>query len=263
MSRNNNNRNASNAPRTPCCKVCQDAGKPASVFGSHWPKDLKGNVVCPTLLAQECRWCGECGHTVKYCQKLAAKNASDEKRVANEQRQARYQETAEKKAPAPAAKAASRFALLMDDDSDDESEKKKAEPMKEEFPALGGNWAKLQAPTPVPAVSFAEMACKPKEQAIAEKKERDEERLAQAIREGFVSLKEPKPVTPAPFPMANVKSEAAKKGGNARTMDWASWDDDEDDDYDNLDIKFANYSRDIREMEDMADEYMDQDRPEY
>ena len=52
------------------CKVCQDAGKPESLFTSHFPRetnDRNSRVVCPTLLAQECRNCGKRGHTVKYC----------------------------------------------------------------------------------------------------------------------------------------------------------------------------------------------------
>jgi hypothetical protein len=52
------------------CKVCQDAGKPESLFTSHFPRetnDRNSRVVCPTLLAQECRNCGKRGHTIKYC----------------------------------------------------------------------------------------------------------------------------------------------------------------------------------------------------
>jgi hypothetical protein len=49
-----------------CCKVCKDAGKNASVYETHWVRE-RGVVVCPTLLSQECRYCGKNGHTPKYC----------------------------------------------------------------------------------------------------------------------------------------------------------------------------------------------------
>lgn len=63
MSRNN----------TAYCKVCQDAGKPESIYRSHFTRETRdpnSRVTCPTLLALECRYCFKKGHTVKYCQKL-------------------------------------------------------------------------------------------------------------------------------------------------------------------------------------------------
>jgi Nanos RNA binding domain len=57
------------------CKVCRDAGRPESVYTSHYVKDRSGNVICPTLLNQECRYCFKKGHTVKFCQAVK-KNAS-------------------------------------------------------------------------------------------------------------------------------------------------------------------------------------------
>ena len=54
----------------PCCKVCKDAGKPEAMFSSHFVKDKTGNVICPLLLSQECRYCFKLGHTVKFCQAL-------------------------------------------------------------------------------------------------------------------------------------------------------------------------------------------------
>lgn len=52
------------------CKVCHDAGKPESIYTSHFVRAAPSPdapVVCPTLLAQPCRYCGIAGHTVKYC----------------------------------------------------------------------------------------------------------------------------------------------------------------------------------------------------
>ena len=55
------------------CKVCHDAGKPESIYTSHFVRAAPSPdapVVCPTLLAQPCRYCGLPGHTVKYCPSL-------------------------------------------------------------------------------------------------------------------------------------------------------------------------------------------------
>ena len=49
------------------CKVCLDAGKSREMYSSHWVKDQRGNVVCPTLLSQKCQRCSKPGHTVKFC----------------------------------------------------------------------------------------------------------------------------------------------------------------------------------------------------
>ena len=46
------------------CPVCKAAGKSDI---AHWIQNDKGNVVCPTLLQQNCRYCGQNGHTPKYC----------------------------------------------------------------------------------------------------------------------------------------------------------------------------------------------------
>lgn len=52
------------------CVVCRDAGKPEKEYTSHFVKDQpgpNGKVICPTLLNQACRICGETGHTSSYC----------------------------------------------------------------------------------------------------------------------------------------------------------------------------------------------------
>ena len=65
--------------KKPCCKVCQDAGKPEEVYTSHWVKDLTGKTVCPTLLNTECRFCHKIGHTTKYCKELEKMNKEKER----------------------------------------------------------------------------------------------------------------------------------------------------------------------------------------
>jgi hypothetical protein len=60
------------------CPVCKSAGKPESVYTSHFTKSEpgpNGTIVCPTLLAQECGYCHEKGHTPKFCPKIKARDA--------------------------------------------------------------------------------------------------------------------------------------------------------------------------------------------
>lgn len=55
---------------TKFCKVCQDAGKTEKEYTSHFTRaapDVNAKITCPTLLAQQCRYCEKLGHTVKYC----------------------------------------------------------------------------------------------------------------------------------------------------------------------------------------------------
>ena len=76
MSSNNNNKVCNKV-----CKVCRDAGKPESVFTSHFVKDSKnGVVICPTLLNTVCRYCRQSGHTVKYCSSLKNKTMKTEQK---------------------------------------------------------------------------------------------------------------------------------------------------------------------------------------
>jgi hypothetical protein len=56
----------------PFCKVCFDAGKSEKEYTSHFVRslpDLNGKTVlnCTTLLSTQCRYCGDTGHTAKFC----------------------------------------------------------------------------------------------------------------------------------------------------------------------------------------------------
>ena len=64
------------------CKVCHDAGKTESEYTSHYVRSSTGTdgvVVCPTLLAMNCRYCGTGGHTVKFCKELEKKKKAEER----------------------------------------------------------------------------------------------------------------------------------------------------------------------------------------
>jgi len=56
--------------KKPFCKVCLDAGKSEKEYTGHWLKDRSGKVICPTLLATECRYCHEHGHFKSHCPAL-------------------------------------------------------------------------------------------------------------------------------------------------------------------------------------------------
>jgi len=49
------------------CKVCLDAGKEEREYSSHFTKNEKGKVICPTLLNLLCKFCTKKGHTISYC----------------------------------------------------------------------------------------------------------------------------------------------------------------------------------------------------
>lgn len=57
----------------PFCKVCFDTGKTIEMYNSHFvreSRDPNSRILCPTLLALECRYCFVRGHTVSKCPKL-------------------------------------------------------------------------------------------------------------------------------------------------------------------------------------------------
>jgi hypothetical protein len=117
----------------PYCKVCHDAGKSEKEYTNHYVKSApgpEGKVVCPTLLAQCCGYCGACGHTPKFCPTLAAQKAAEEKAL----KQAARKEAVEKReaAPKPAAKKLTTsnnlFAALESDDEEPKVSKKVSRP---------------------------------------------------------------------------------------------------------------------------------------
>jgi len=146
MSAHNNTKSYANVVK-PFCKVCHDAGKTEAEYTSHFVRSEpgpKGKVVCPTLKEQECRYCFQYGHTVKFCQALTNRKKTEEKALKRKCPE-------EKKPIQVAKKSANAFAALdMAEDSEDEKmvsknkitinsrmEAKKSEP-KEDFPALPG-----------------------------------------------------------------------------------------------------------------------------
>jgi hypothetical protein len=84
-------------------------------------------VICPTLLAQECRFCHQSGHTPIYCTELAKKKKADEKslklKVLQQKKEEQKQEQA-KKVSKKSSSSKNAFADAFGSDSEDEEEEK-------------------------------------------------------------------------------------------------------------------------------------------
>jgi hypothetical protein len=112
MNSNFKNNQTNNKPK-PFCKVCADAGKNDTAHFVRSSPDPKSQVLCPTLLALECRYCAQTGHTVKYCA-LLKKNNKDKER---EQRRV-FNTTITATPTTTTQKNNNKFALLDDDDEE-------------------------------------------------------------------------------------------------------------------------------------------------
>ncbi len=132
----------------PFCKVCFAAGKPESEYTSHFVRSSTGSdskVICPTLLNLNCRYCGEGGHTVKFCKVLEAKKAPEKPKRVEE-----VKHVTEKKAPLNEKKAANVFSCFDEDEEQDEEQENNIQ-----IPVITNN-----------AISYAAMAAREKPPAI-------------------------------------------------------------------------------------------------
>ena len=164
MSYNNNNKSF--------CKVCKDAGKPESEYTSHSVR-ANNKVICPTLLATECRYCWQTGHTTKFCPALKAK-----------ERQPVYSEVKQALPQIQTIKKRGLFNVLAEDSDEEEEEKfptlKKAPvatiklspkntTIVNEFPILQTKTAPKSTPTQMLS-GWASIAATPPLQPVVEKK---------------------------------------------------------------------------------------------
>ena len=116
MSRQMNNKKTSKvAPEAKYCAHCFNLGMPETKYRSHYIRataDPNSTVVCPELLATECKYCFKTGHTVTKCPVLASQKKNEKK--------VKYQEEV-KKTPNKKQVPTTRFAAL-DSDSEDEEQ---------------------------------------------------------------------------------------------------------------------------------------------
>ena len=203
----------------PFCKVCHDAGKPESVYTSHFVRSDTGpnsKVTCPTLLAQECRYCCKTGHTVKFCPVLEDQKKADTK-IAKKGEEVQVNKQVIKKHK----KKQNAFEVL-DFESDSEKEEVKITPInikeeplkpkKEEFPALSSKSGSISA---VPVLTgYANIAAKTRSQFEAEQEQYAAEKYEKEMIER--SIKGAKQV--------------AKKEVPVVKKSWADYSDSDDDD---------------------------------
>jgi hypothetical protein len=136
-----NTKSNATSMKKPFCKVCYDVGKPESDYTSHYVRSLPDRnghtmVTCPTLMSTECRYCGNYGHTNKFCP------------IASNKKQKQSQNYKQREMPKKTTATpinVSKFAVLDNSDSEDE-----------EYPTLGD----IVAVKPV-ITGWTEMAAKP------------------------------------------------------------------------------------------------------
>ena len=215
MSRNVKN----STPVQKYCKVCHDAGKSEAEYRSHFTRespDPKSKVLCPTLLALECRYCFKNGHTVKYCSVLK----ENEKKKKNEEFSARRVEKA-KADVKPKGKSNTNHNAFACLDSDSEEDEEVVKPQ-EEFPVLSATQSRSQTVSFNYAAALAKPAV-PKVQEVLKIQE--------------VAVASPVAATPAPAPKIETKlAPWVSKRNTITAKSWAAWDseseDDEDDEFD-------------------------------
>uniref|UniRef100_A0A6C0E0Z6 Nanos-type domain-containing protein n=1 Tax=viral metagenome TaxID=1070528 RepID=A0A6C0E0Z6_9ZZZZ len=148
--------------KKPYCKVCHDAGKPESVYTSHYVKTSlvpNAKIACPTLLALECKYCFNPGHTVKYCAVLKKNEKAKRTQVFKKKEEDHNQ----KKIPMSGA-ISNVFAALdlcdyEEEEKTEDQEVVKQTVVKEEFPQLNASKMenKIQKATAT-VLSFASVA---------------------------------------------------------------------------------------------------------
>ena len=105
----------------PYCKLCQDAGKPESVYRSHCVRDRLGKTTCPYLLSLTCRRCNGSGHTHSHCPSTAVP------RVVAPIRSYSKSPAVAPKNPEKKRRPSNGFAALADLSSDEESDADKSD----------------------------------------------------------------------------------------------------------------------------------------
>lgn len=148
----------------PFCKVCHDAGKPESVYTSHFVRSApgpNGKVTCPTLLSLQCRYCYQSGHTVKFCSVLKEKNNYQAR--AQEKNAVQPRPTQKQKEIKPT----NAFAALDSSDEESDEETEVTTVIKDEFPVLGGAKLRVQEEATKPAFSYAKALTTEKPKPVA------------------------------------------------------------------------------------------------
>jgi hypothetical protein len=218
--KNTNNKSTQMKAKKPFCKVCKDAGKSEDIYTSHFLRDKLGansQIICPTLLALECQYCHQKGHTVSYCKKLKENQKFHKRNVYNKEKET--QTTSTKKNQSFKNK----FAVF--DDNSDHSDTE--EEVEEEVPV---DYTKMSLPQH--GVSYAAMASKPQ---TVYGYENEAAVIPMALEEAPNSP--PYPPTHSPPgspPPAHTYAKIHPIPVQPKMRNWADWessDDEEEDEY--------------------------------
>ena len=182
------------------CKVCQDAGKPESIYTSHnvrQTQDKTSPVTCPTLLAQECRYCHKQGHSIKYCAIIKEQN----------DRNQQYQRKESEKKPEPVSVKTKKSLnknvyMIFAEESDEEREREQE---------------RIRNPVPTPQIVKA----KPSTFSYASvlSKETKEKEKEPEFKQTLPEIKEVKPYVPT------IRNKPQAK------INWADCDSDDEEEY--------------------------------
>lgn len=216
------------------CNACYKAGKEKSLYTSHFPKSVPGPhgiVVCPTILAACCKYCGQSGHWAneKHCAAMRA----DAKRNQMYQRVERRSAGAVAGAVArPIAKdvklVTSQYAALMESDDDSDNDEQLVG-MKRSAAAVAAAVPKpvkpVEAVLPKAGVSWASMAAAPK--PVVKKEE--------TIYYSSNAASEYVPLTPGEIEAYRILSERRSSGAfEKRRTSWLDLSDDEEEEEDDV-----------------------------
>lgn len=227
MSRNvKNTKNIKNStPIQKYCKVCHDAGKTEAEYRSHFIResaDSNSKIVCPTLLALECRYCYKNGHTVKYCQTL---KDNEKKQKRNEATNRRIESAKAEKPKGKTTLSSTNAFDCLDCDSEDEVIFESQ--IKEEFPQLSAPISRNESVS----FNYAAALAKP----IAQKQ--------------FISPVAITPISVSKPAIQSTKTDTkvaapwASRPANTVPKSWAAWDSDSDDS-DNEELPDVNFTDD-------------------
>lgn len=151
------------------CKVCHDAGKSETEYRSHSIRDTNSNLICPTLLSLECRFCYKNGHTIKYCPSNKSRDRN-ERKVESRDKYKNDQKTKEQKSSSSSTNSNKFAYLCYDSDDDNKQTKDKKDKKKVDYPQISVSVSIVKTKTNCQPMSYANIIVKTKEQVADEEK---------------------------------------------------------------------------------------------
>ena len=184
----------------PFCKVCYDSGKSSAEYSTHYVRNRPGgDVVCPTILNQQCKYCKKIGHTPSKCpalegkynkaqaqqlkaqQNYVQKLQAQQKKEALQERAARLCESPPPREHNKKEVLQARAARLCVSPPPNISEANISEALNENFPVMGETeGGKIIRPVPMKLNVWASIVARPPPvQAQAEQPEQAQEQQAE------------------------------------------------------------------------------------